>query len=458
MLRFLKTLKVCANILIIKQVSINIVYFQPRLQAALNYKNGIGGEQIWCPWWALLLHQHIQDRKVSAVLVDARCDVLWRSKLEASLSLGSVLAISVLTGHAIWDAIEASEIAKTRGAIVVWGGPHATLFPWEVSQEVFVDHVIAGYGGVLFDNLITAMQQGARIPSILDGREFAGQQVTVRKEPPVRVSFKPAIELVENWAAYVNADQAIGRRAVNIVTSEGCLRHCTYCSEPTTSGRSWLTYDVDECAESAKHIIELANADSIKLHDPNFLHDSKRGIRFAQAISSTRKPWAATLHPSDLLDLQENELSELAACGLKRVLVGLESPVRELVKLAGKAYDVNRIPELAIKLARHNIAGMFTFIVGWPGAEPSHYQLTIDSAFALKSIWSEHQAKIHFLEPWPGTPIFNLISRNGGLLIRSLTEWAEIDYYFAHHPKLHDPAWEKKIREANAELSPYVEA
>ena len=435
-----------------------VIYFQPRLSAGLNYRNGEGREQIWCPWWALLLHQYAEAAGVNAVLVDARCDEAWHTRLETSLSSSSVLAVSVLTGHAIRDAIEASKIAKSCGARVVWGGPHATLFPGDVSREPFVDHVIAGYGAPVFGSLVSAMREGRTIPPVMDGRGSRAQPATTRKGPVVAAAFRPAIGLVADWSHYVNADQAIGSRAVNIVTSEGCLRNCTYCSEPATSDRSWLTYDVDDCALTARHVIGLAGADSIKLHDPNFLHDAERGLRFARALSSAGAPWAATLHPADLLELEDHKLGELAASGLRRVLVGLESPVKELVKLAGKAYDADRIPEMAAKLSRHRIAGMFTFIVGWPGAEPTHYQRTIDTAFALRSQWSGHQAKIHFLEPWPGTPIFNLISRNGGLPRRSLTEWADIDYYFAHHPGLHDPGWEQKIREANAELSPYVEA
>ena len=435
-----------------------IIYFQPRLSAGLNYRNGEGREQIWCPWWALLLHQHAEVAGASGILVDARLDEGWRTRLRSNLSSTTVLAVSVLTGQAIRDAIEASEIAKSRGALVVWGGPHATLFPVEVSREEFVDHVIAGFGGPLFGQMVAAMRDGTKIPPVMDERGSRSRVVTIRNGPIMSASFKPALGLVDDWSQYVNADQALGSRAVNIVTSEGCLRSCTYCSEPSTSGRSWLTYDVDDCALSAYRVISYSNADSIKLHDPNFLHDITRGLRFARALSTSPVPWAATLHPADLLDLAEGELGELSACGLKRVLIGLESPVKELVKLAGKAYDVGRTMEAAEKLARHSIAGMFTFIVGWPGADPDHYVRTIDAAFALRAVGLGHQAKIHFLEPWPGTPIFNLVSRNGGLPRRSLMEWAEIDYYFAHHQGLHDPAWEQRIREANAELSPYVEA
>jgi len=371
-----------------------------------------------------------------------------------------VLAVSVMTGHAIRDAIEASRQAKASGAVVVWGGPHPTLFAQEVAAEPFVDHVITGFGARAFGRLVFELARGGPAPVVTDSRGSAGPTpVTLLKGPTRAVPFAPAVDLISSWDGYTNADQAIGERSVNTITSEGCLRRCTYCSEPTTSGHSWLTYDIEQCAQTAVEVTRRAGADGLKLHDPNFLHDLPRGLLFARLFSrAAGLPWAATIHPADLLDICDADLATLAGHGLRRVLVGLESPVQKLVDLAGKRYDVSRIPELARKLERHEIAGMFTFIVGWPDAADDHYQATIDAAYGLRALSGRHQAKIHFLEPWPGTPMHKLMARRDPLPVRSLMDWADIDYYFAHLPQLHAPGWETAIRAANEELSPYVEA
>jgi radical SAM superfamily enzyme YgiQ (UPF0313 family) len=439
---------------------VKVVYFQPRLQAGRHYRNGAGDEQVWAPWWALLLHQHAETATRPAVLVDARLDENWQRVLATELGPGAVLACSVMTGHAISDAVEASRLARQAGAVVVWGGPHPTLFADEVAAEPFVDHVVRGFGALPFARVLADLRAGRPVPAVVDGRGRAGPTpVTVHGGPVPSVAFDPALGLVPDWGRYVNADQALGERAVNIVTSEGCLRRCTFCSEPQTSGRSWLTYDVAGCAAAARRVIDAADAGALKLHDPNFLHDVSRGLAFAEALTTRRPvPWAATMHPADLLAVADRDLARLASFGLRRVLVGLESPVPAVVKLAGKAYDPGRIGELARKLDSHGIAGMFTFIVGWPGAHASHYPATIEAAFAVRAVSARHQAKIHFLEPWPGTPMFTLLTRTAPRRPRTLLEWARIDYYFASLPGVHDPAWESRIRTANQELSPYVEA
>lgn len=441
----------------------DVIYFQPRVNAEKNYRQtDDGAEQVWTPWWALLLHQYARQVAPEAWLVDARVDSAWPARLAELIGPGTVLAVSVMTGHAIKDAIEASQIARALGATVIWGGTHTTLFPGQVRSQDYVDYVVQGFGAKSFGVLlgILAKRGNRAAEPIVDSRGAAsGVPVTISRHPGDSAPFQPAIELVNDWAPYTNTDQAIGDRAVNLITSEGCLRRCTFCSEPATSRNSWLVYDVTQCVQVARTITALASANGLKLHDPNFLQDVDRGLRFASLVrSEVGLPWAATIHPADLLALPEEVLARLTEAGLRRVLVGLEAAEQELVNLAGKKYPVAQIPVIADKLARHGVAGMFTFIVGWPGAGPGHYQTTIDTAFEIRGRSSIHQAKIHFLEPWPGTPIRKYMQRTMQLPEFSLTEWAEVDYYFAHHPQLHAAEWEPVIRAANEELSPYVEA
>ena len=66
--------------------------------------------------------------------------------------------------------------------------------------------------------------------------------------------------------------------------------------------------------------------------------------------------------------------------------------------------------------------------------------------------------KIHFLEPWPGTPVFKLLQRQGFEWPSTLKEWAQVDYYQARYASIHDAKQMHAIRTANRELSPYVDA
>lgn len=437
-----------------------VIFFQPRTYAGRNYMNSFGAEQTWTPWFALTLASIAEQNGLLVELVDARVTPDWDEKLE-TLSDRDVLAASVMTGNAIRDAVMASNAARERGARVVWGGPHVSLFPAETLKEAPVDAVVSGFGYRPFAKLLAQIQSTGwpadRIMTANCGESLISINKPLRERSDTFDSV--SLDLISDWSPYLNSDIAIADRTANLITSEGCSRKCTYCSEPATSGGEWLTAGVDLLVDVARDIHVRSGANGFKLHDPNFFDDTERATAFALAFDARLNlPWAATMHPADLLNLSDREVRVFSDLGLSRVLVGLESPDPKVVKLAGKQYDPAQIPNLAKKLADAGVKGMFSFIVGWPGAEPDHYEQTIDCAKGLLDIWSEHQAKIHFLEPWPGTPLFRLLVRQGFEVPTSLQEWAEIDYYQARYANLHDPSKVDLIRKSNRELSPYVDA
>ena len=443
-----------------------IVFFQPRTLAADNYLNSAGAEQRWAPWAALVLSPIALKAGISVDLIDARVTPEnWADRV-AKLDKTDLLAVSVMTGHAIRDAVVASKIAREHGIKVVWGGPHVTLFPQQTLQQAPVDAVIPGFGYEPLSLLIDQVLKGNWPDKHNNGifvKDDNTWPVNVKTAPYNRIPdslLGPAdLDLIPEWDPYLNEDVAIASRTVNFITSEGCGRRCTYCSEPRTSEGVWLTRNVEASVAVAQELTQKCKANGLKLHDPNFFHDLGRALEFARSFFKIiGLPWAATLHPADLSAISQYDLAQLAQLGLVRVLVGLESPDPKIVRLAGKQYDPVIIPQLVTKLANAGIRGMFTFIVGWPDASPNHYEKTIKCAFEVRDTWNEHQAKIHFLEPWPGTPIFELLVRRGFQAPATLNEWADIDYYQARYNAIHDQSQISKVRAANNMLSPYVNA
>jgi len=450
-----------------------IVFFQPRTQAKRNYKNSSGNEQVWAPWFALILAPAAHIFGYEVKIVDARVqENTWVEQIK-SLTSEDILAVTVMTGLAILDALTASKIAKDGGAYVVWGGPHVTLFPWETLIESPADAVVPGFGFLPFWTFISRLSEPPQqiskiyggtfykfapssrtsVSSSMQAHSTVSEQYSERELPP------PDLNLISDWTPYLNADIAIASRTVNFVTSEGCPRYCTFCSEPVTSQRKWYTRSVEQAAQISSKLVNQANANGLKLHDANFFHDLHRAFAFAQAFArTTRVPWAASIHPKDLLSLSDGVLLAFKHLGLCRLLIGLESPIDSILKLARKNYDASQIPVMAKRLAKAQIRGMFTFMVGWPNADNSHYDATIKCAYEIRRLWSEHQAKIHFLEPWPGTPIYRMLIKQGFHSPTSLEEWAYIDYYQAQFMQLQDSSIIKAVQQANAELSPYVNA
>lgn len=447
----------------------DVWFFQPKTLAKANYANSGGQEQTWTPWWACYLAPAATGAGLRVHLIDARIDPGWQRRIGA-LGPHDALAVTTMTGAALRDAITASDLARANGSYVIWGGPHATLFPTQCLAESSANAVIPGFGYAGFGLLLRRLTGSGPPPSPQDPRiltEGGAALPLPQHRAPQRGSamvhaedLVPSLDLIGNWESYVNADVAIAGRTVNYVTSEGCLRRCTFCSEPQTSGNAWYVRPVAAAVDTIADMTRRARATGIKLHDPNFFADAQRAAEFARRFAEqVALPWAASLHPADLQAMPDQQLHAAADAGLCRVLVGMETPIPELIKLSNKRYDPDGITAMVRRLTAAGIRGMFTFIVGWPGADPAHYQQTIDCAFAIRDLDPNHQCKIHFLEPWPGTPISKLLQRGGfAAMPTTLAGWSEIDYYQAQIDGLHDPAYTAIVRDANRALSPYVDA
>ncbi len=441
------------------QVFNSVIFVQPRLDAKQNYVEASGREQIWTPLFALALAPAAHEFDVKPELLDLRVTSVDQYELLVDkFSERSIVAISVMTGNAIHDALEITNQAKEKKSCVIWGGPHPTIFPEETLAQSGADFVISGFGYVPFYCLVRYLQTGAAVPEVVSKQIHGHVSVPVSatlEQPHIP---QPDLSLVDRWDYYVNADISIGSRVISFVTSEGCTQHCTFCSEPRTSNFSWFTKPLRELIPILKRNVELSRADAVKLFDPNFFPDKERVSEFASMMrEEVGVGWAATLHPKDLDAYDVSFFKQSRSSGLRRVLVGLESPVLEAVKLSGKLYDPTRIYEMVKKLADSDISGMFTFIVGWPGLDSAHYYKTIECALSIREIDARHQCKIHFLEPWPGTALGNLYTRLGFSFPDTLQKWADVNYYDAQL-NLHVKSLEDLVHEANVQLSPYVSA
>lgn len=438
-----------------------IYFLQCTTEAKSNYSNSASKEQIWTPWFALAIAPIARKYGIEVELIDARVDCAWRDKLRRITS-EDVLAVSVITGNAIKCAVEATEIAdRSSKPLIILGGIHPTLFPRETLAESGADLVIMGSAYKVFDYICGCLSGKHKMKNI-EGRLLLKNEAGFRsclKADCTEDMLDYWLPLVPDWEPYINADIAINTRTLNFVSSEGCPMRCRFCSEPVTSHNRWLARDAQSVAKGILTMVQLSGANGIKFHDANFFVNKKRAFEIISlAFQECSVRWAASIHPQDALNLTADELKLLSKSGLSRLLIGLESPNKEVIKVAAKNYDPTKIADLAEKLKLYGIVGMFTYIVGWPNISESHYQETIDNAYMIKKIWNEHQAKIHFLEPWPGTVIYEEARLAGYVAPSSLMEWANVDYYQEQFHRIYDKNLKELIRNANLELCPYVDA
>ena len=123
------------------------------------------GTAVITPRWQYVLAAATPARYGTPVIVDETLEQLD----EESIQPGDVIGIGVHTGNVL-RGYHLGRQARARGAFVVFGGIHATLYPDEVREHGAAHAVVTGDGDLVWPKVIEDCEQGAPEPLYEGGR------------------------------------------------------------------------------------------------------------------------------------------------------------------------------------------------------------------------------------------------------------------------------------------------
>src|SRR5215475_5889337 len=134
----------------------------------LNPSHVSFGVAVITPRWLYVLAAATGTEWGDPIIVDESLDPIDTSTIQA----GDVVGIGIHTGNAL-RGYEVGRMARERGAWVVYGGIHATLFPDEVHEHGGAHAVVKGDGDVIWAQVIRDCFAG--VPEALyDGGKVSG--------------------------------------------------------------------------------------------------------------------------------------------------------------------------------------------------------------------------------------------------------------------------------------------
>jgi len=320
-----------------------------------------------------------------------------------SIAAGDVVGIGIHSGNAL-RGYEIGRLVKARGAHVVFGGIHATLFPEESHELGAATTVVKGDGDLVWGRVIDACAHGTP-ERIYEGGRVDGERLT-----KARWDLLPQDRYM--WAS--------------VQTVRGCPKHCSFCSVWRTDGQKPRVRATDAIVEE---IVELRRKGFrfIALADDNFypvaLNDlkmadrrtDKSGYDRLKAIRDERFELMSRMEklPRDMvfftqitMEAAEDPefLDAMRRANIKGALVGIESVTPEGLKDVYKDFNLHG-DELAERLKvfrRHGVHVLGSFIFGLPSDTPS----TFDATAALAEKADITFAQFVMLTPFPGTVDF----------------------------------------------------
>jgi hypothetical protein len=199
----------------------------------VNPSNMSFGTAVITPRWLYVLAAATPASYGDPHLVDETLESLD----PLSIGNGDMVGISIHTGNTL-RGYEIGRLARNRGAWVVFGGIHATLYPEESHQLGGAHAVVKGDGDVIWASVLEDCRNNAPRPIYEAGRIGAA-------------SFKSARWDLLPTNRYMWA---------SVQTVRGCPKHCSFCSVWRTDGQQPRQRSSDVVLEEIVELRRLVSA------------------------------------------------------------------------------------------------------------------------------------------------------------------------------------------------------
>ena len=208
----------------------------------INPSNVSFGTAVITPRWLYVLAGATPASYGDPNLIDETLEPLDPLQIQS----GDVVGIGIHTGNAL-RGYEIGQMARRRGAWVVFGGIHATLYPEESHQLGGADAVVKGDGDVAWASVLEDCRNN--VPKDI----YEAGRIEADTFKPARWDLLPRNSYM--WAS--------------VQTVRGCPKHCSFCSVWRTDGQRPRQRSSDAVMEEIVQLRRLGFR-FIALADDNF--------------------------------------------------------------------------------------------------------------------------------------------------------------------------------------------
>jgi anaerobic magnesium-protoporphyrin IX monomethyl ester cyclase len=204
-----------------------------------------------------------------------------------------------------------------------------------------------------------------------------------------------------------------------VVTSRGCPAGCTYCIKHVSYGPTMRLRSPAKLLEEIQ-VLGRLGVHNIHMYADLFTVNRDQVVGLCRAIidAGLRIRWTC----NSRVDFVDRDMLQLMArSGCYCIAWGLESGNKEILAHARKGVDPDRARQ-SLRWAREaGIKNWGYFIIGLPGETEE----TIKQTVAFSKSLPLDIALFHIAAPYPGTPFFHEVVRNGWF--RQGVRWEEVD-------------------------------
>lgn len=351
-------------------------------------------------------HNHPAWKEYARLLNDYRPDIVGFSVMTPSYSL----------------ALGMARLAKRQsGAFVVFGGPHPTLCPEDVSAQSAVDAVIVGEGEGAFLRLVKSFDRASRnflreVPSAVFFND--GSMIRTPLEPLERdLDTLP----YPDYDSLVRPEPGALKDRFGVVVSRGCPYRCTFCVDHLLwRDRTRFRTHSNVLAE-IRLLYERYGMTNLFFQQDSFLNRREMALSVASGMTEAglNVPWWCAARVDQI---DEDLIRSLKRSGLTSIVLGIESGSQRILDIMNKKITLSMVERAVEVLKENGIKALAFFMIGIPDETEDDVMRTM--AF-MKKLPVDF-ISLSVFTPLPRSVLFDRCVELG--LVSPETDWSGFDY------------------------------
>lgn len=291
-----------------------------------------------------------------------------------------LVGISALT-YNVNRGYEIAKRYKEIGIPVVFGGYHTSLMPDEVIQHA--DSIVVGEAELTWPQLLKDLQNNKMKKIYTSPRVVKAEEII------------PARHDIGVFTPFYQAIQA----------TRGCPVGCEWCAMNRVEGKTFRARPIDEVIQEMKSI----GSKTIFFADASITINPKYTKKLFREMKKLNKNFEC-FGNINVVAKDEEFLQLAKEAGVTKWYLGIESISQENINQAGKS--TNKVTDYKkaiqnIKKDGMDVTGFFIF--GLDGDTVD----TFDNTLEAMNHFGLDQASFSILTPYPGTPLFDRMEKEG---------------------------------------------
>jgi anaerobic magnesium-protoporphyrin IX monomethyl ester cyclase len=383
------------------------------------------------------------------IIVDAVAErMTWPRFIELIEEHAPKFYVTQVTAPTLENDMYGTFLAKSRGARTMAFGTHVTPLPRETMKAFpSLDFVLVGEPELTLRDLIDCIEgrsqerseELARLFAKHDGSYVApGAGSTVDLSGVKGLAWRRKGEIVMNESRQFIQDlddlpvpkhellplQSYRMPMLKgpftfIVPNRGCPAACTYCIKHVTYQNSVRLRSPENVLHELWQLKKLGLR-NVHMYSDLFTVDRSQVLGICQQMIDQRIEMKWTCNSRvDFVD--EELLTKMALAGCHLIAWGLESGNEKILRNVRKGANPAKARQALTWARKARIKNWGYFIIGLPGETEATIRETIDFAKTLPL----DIALFHIAAPYPGTPFFFEVIKNGWF--RPGTRWEQVD-------------------------------